>query len=55
MVNLLTRLGWSQTFFADHCEISRDTVSDWCKGKTEGPGYKLATKYLQTMCRIIGV
>ncbi len=55
MVELLDRLGWSQRYFADHVGVSVETVNDWCRGKTGGPGMRVSVKYLTLVCRVLGV
>jgi len=55
MSDILERIGWSQRHFAEVLGVSVDTVNDWCRGRTEGPGKKAAEKYLEVVCRVLGV
>ncbi len=51
MNELLSRIGWSQAFFARHLGITEQTVGRWCK---ENPN-PVAMKYLELVVRMVGV
>lgn len=51
MTELLTRIGWTQAYFANHVGVSEKTVSRWCRG-TPDP---VAMKYLSVVARFLDV
>lgn len=51
MTELLTRLGWSQAYFASLWGVSPQTVGRWCKGAPD----RGAIRYLELCCRLLGV
>ena len=55
MQGYLDRIGWTQAHFARLVGVSTDTVNDWCKGRTEGPGYQVGMRYLDLISRVLGV
>jgi len=51
MTELLTKLGWSQAFFARKVGVSTQTVSRWCNGEPNS----VAMTYLRLTVRLLGV
>lgn len=51
MTDLLSKVGWSQAFFARHIGVDEKTVSRWCN---DNPN-PVAMKYLAFVVRTLGV
>jgi len=51
MVDLLSRLGWTQKHFASQIGVNEKTVSRWCIGKENS----VARAYLDLVARLLGV
>lgn len=47
---LLSRIGWSKTFFAEHMGVTNKTVYNWIESEPVG-----AMKYLELMARLMNV
>ena len=54
MQSLLDRLGWSQSYLADHFGVHKNTVARWCQDE-DSAGYKVAMKYLNLICKQVGL
>ena len=52
---ILSRIHWSQQTFADQVGVSLRTVKRWARDNDKSPGKRVAMKYLEMLCRIIGV
>ena len=50
MRDLLSKIGWSQAFFAGRVGVSVKTVNRWCKG---GGGSEVAMAYLELVDRML--
>lgn len=55
MVEMLSRVGWSQRYFARLMGVSEDTVNGWCRKGSGGPGKECALRYLELVSRVLGV
>lgn len=51
MQELLTRLGWTQRYFANQVGVNERTVQRWCVGA----GNSVAEAYLRFACHVMGV
>ena len=51
MMELLSRVGWSQRYFAGRVGVAEKTVNRWCAGDPNS----VAMAYLQMVSRILGV
>lgn len=49
MSELLKKMGWSQSFFAERMGVSTKTVGRWCNGKPDS----CAMKYLELVSKLI--
>lgn len=51
MTDMLTRLGWTQAYFARRIGKNEKTVSRWCLGEPDS----CAMEYLRFCCHVMGV
>ena len=50
MIDLLSRIGWSQRHFASRVGVDERTVGRWCSGEPN----PVAMAYLQLVARVLG-
>jgi len=57
MGELLGRIGWSKTHFADICGVDVRTVHEWCRCADSclPTSCRVAMLYLRMVARILGV
>ena len=48
MIELLSRLGWSQRYFASRIGVAEKTVNRWCVGEAN----PVAMAYLEFACGV---
>ena len=53
MNEMLEKVGWSKRYFAMKVGVKERTVHDWCSGRSQGNGYKVAMTYLRLVSRLI--
>ena len=53
MVELLSKIGWSQAEFGRQVGVSANTVGRWCRNRS-GLSYRLACLYLEALVRGMG-
>lgn len=51
MLELLSRVGWTQKYFAERVGVNEKTVNRWCTGEPNS----VAMAYLEMVARILGV
>lgn len=51
MIELLHKIGWTQVELSRRIGVSENTISSWCKGRTEPP--RVVILYLELLDRTI--